>query len=90
MYNLVMYDLQALRNLVKRSSQRVMEIFNELDRRLKSVEDKKRSEVIGEEGGVEKQQRQKQQRQKQQRQKQQRQKTRGLRPPDMSSPTTTK
>ena len=66
---------QALRNLVKRSRQRAKEIFNELDRRLKSVEDKKRSEVIGEEGGVE---------------KQQRQKTRDLRPPDMSSPTTTK
>ena len=72
---MVVYDLQALRNLVKRSSKRVMEIFYELDRRLKSVEDKERSEVIGEEGGVE---------------KQQRQKTRGLRPPDMSSPTTTK
>ena len=60
---------------MKRSSQRVKEIFNQLDGRLKSVEDKNRSEVIGEEGGVE---------------KQQRQKTRGLTPPDMSSPTTTK
>ena len=60
---------------MKRSSQRAKEIFNQLDRRLKSVEDKNRSEVIGEEGGVE---------------KQQRQKTRGLPPPDMSSPTTTK
>ena len=47
---------QALKNLVKRSSRRVKDIFNKLDRRLKSVE-KNRSEEEGE--GVDMQQTQK-------------------------------
>ena len=41
--------MQALRNLVNRSGQIVRQIFNDLDRRLKSTEKKEQSRVIGQE-----------------------------------------
>ena len=41
--------MQALRNLVNRSGQIVRQIFNDLDRRLKSSEKKEQSRVIGQE-----------------------------------------
>ena len=41
--------MQALRNLVNRSGQLARQIFNDLDRRLKSTEKKEQSRVIGQE-----------------------------------------
>ena len=41
--------MQALRNLVNRSGQIARQIFNDLDRRLKSTEKKEQSRVIGQE-----------------------------------------
>ena len=41
--------MQALRNLVNRSGQIARQIFNDLDRRLKSSEKKEQSRVIGQE-----------------------------------------
>ena len=41
--------MQALKNLVNRSGQIARQIFNDLDRRLKSTEKKEQSRVIGQE-----------------------------------------
>ena len=41
--------MQALRNLVNRSGQIARQIFNDLDRRLKSTERKEQTRVIGQE-----------------------------------------
>ena len=42
--------MQALRNIVNRSQQRAVEIFSQLDRRLKSVDEKSQLGVKGQVG----------------------------------------
>ena len=42
--------LQALLDLVNKSNQMLTRLFNQLDRRLKSADEKERSQVIGEGG----------------------------------------
>ena len=47
------YSIQALINLVNRSSQRVKQLFTELDRRLRSTDLKREHKRLGVEGQVE-------------------------------------
>ena len=66
--------MQALRNLVNTSRQRIQQLFTDLDRRLKSADKKDQSGVTGEgRAGV---------------QKKQEKKTTGNTPPDNDTTTT--
>ena len=61
MYNSLSLSLfvQALRNLVNKSGQRALQIFNDLERRLKSADKKDQSGVEGQ-GSLDKKEKEKQ------------------------------
>ena len=72
--SLILIHVQALKNFVNISSQRIQQLFNDLDKRLKSADKKNQSAVIGE-GRADVQ-------------KNQKTKTTGNRPPDNETSST--